>query len=70
MYLTLAVICVVGLSLIAIWIKRKRDWQRLEQHSITPDAANLDSSNVTVIDGYQHDHHRRYGRCGISLGWG
>ena len=38
MYLTLAIIVVVGLLLTGVWMKRKRDRQEMEQHSITPDA--------------------------------
>ena len=39
MYLTLIIIiCVAAVSLTAIWIKRTRDREELEQHSITPEA--------------------------------
>jgi hypothetical protein len=40
MYVSLAIIAVTGLLLIVVWIKRKRDRQEIEQHSITPDALN------------------------------
>ena len=38
MYLTLAIIVVAGLLLIVVWVKRERDRQEMEQHTITPDA--------------------------------
>jgi len=38
MYLILAIIGVLGLSVILVWMKRKRDQQEMEQHSITPAA--------------------------------
>ena len=39
MFLTLTAICVVALCLlIAIWIKRARDQNEIERHSITPEA--------------------------------
>jgi rhodanese-related sulfurtransferase len=38
MYLWLAIVAVAALLLIVEWMKRKRDRQEMEQHSITPDA--------------------------------
>jgi rhodanese-related sulfurtransferase len=41
---------VVACVLIAIWIKRRRDWRELELHSITPEALHsLMASNTGVL---------------------
>src|SRR6266404_7294723 len=51
MWLTLTAICVAALCLlIAIWIKRARDQNEMEQHSITPEALHtLLASNQEVF---------------------
>jgi rhodanese-related sulfurtransferase len=51
MSLTLTAICVAALcALIAMWIKRARDQNELEQHSITPEALHtLLASNQEVL---------------------
>src|SRR6266436_47984 len=51
MWLTLTAICVAALCLlIAIWIKRARDRNQMEQHSITPEALHkLLTSNQEVL---------------------
>ena len=52
MWLTLTAICVAALCLlIAIWIKRARDQNEMEQHSITPEAlhALLDSKQEVLL---------------------
>src|SRR6266849_3953190 len=51
MWLTLTAICVAALCLlIAIWIKRTRDQNEMEQHSITPEALHaLLGSNQEVL---------------------
>jgi rhodanese-related sulfurtransferase len=51
MPLTLTTICVAGLCLlIAIWIKRARHQNEMEQHSITPEALHtLLASNQEVL---------------------
>ena len=51
MSLTLTAICVAALCLlIAIWIKRARDQNEMEQHSITPEALHtLLASNQEVF---------------------
>ena len=48
----LIAICVVAASLAVIWIKRTRDKQQMELHSITPEALRplLDSSQVLLFD--------------------
>jgi len=48
MYVVLAIICIVGLSLIAIWIKRKRARIEMEQHSISPEALRA------ILESNQH----------------
>jgi rhodanese-related sulfurtransferase len=49
MAVTLTVICAVVL-LIGLWIKRKRDREQLERHSITPEALHtLLASNQEVV---------------------
>ena len=52
MYLTLIAVCVGGLCLVAILIKRKRDRELMEMHSITPEALRslLESNQVLVLD--------------------
>lgn len=51
MSLTLTAICVAALALlIAMWIKRARDQNEIEQHSITPEALHtLLASNQEVL---------------------
>ena len=51
MSLSLAAICVVALCLlIAIWIKRARDQNEMEQHSITPEVLHrLLASNQEIL---------------------
>jgi rhodanese-related sulfurtransferase len=51
MSLTLAAVCVAALCLlIVIWIKRAKDQNELERHSITPDALHaLLASNQEVL---------------------
>ena len=51
-YLTLIIIiCVAAAGLTAIWIKRTRDRQELERHSITPEALHtlLDSNQEVLL---------------------
>ena len=51
MYFVLAIAVILGLSLIAILIKRRRDRLEMEQHSITPDAlhAMLESNQEVLL---------------------
>ena len=51
MYFVLAIAVILGLSLIAILIKRRRDRIEMEQHSITPDAlhAMLESHPEVLV---------------------
>ena len=48
MYVALAIICILGVSLIAISMRRKRDRIEMEQHSITPEALH------TILQSDQH----------------
>src|SRR6266446_7912956 len=51
MFLILTAICVAALCLLfAMWIKRARDQNKMEQHSITPEALHaLLASNQEVL---------------------